>query len=832
YVKKHGPLSPANALNVVLQVARALEAAQAQQLLHRDIKPGNIMAVTNRVGSIDVKLIDFGLAKAPASESPDGAALTQRHDFVGSPAFASPEQCQMKPLDTRSDLYSLGVTLWYLLSGKLPFTGTVGEIMIAQVVTPPPFDQLAQIPESVVALLRRMLAKNRDERFQTPEELQLAVEATLTRLASDSDVTSVRFAARAATAPAPVVTESASEPEPIKPVAKAAEVSASSGLDAYLAVDVGTLTANRYRLIREEREGHGGRFFYADDQKALPEEPTEVGLKLIHPSIASDPSLLDLIENEIEMMRQATHPHLVRYRHLDRSVPGPWLVREWLHGFLLFELLRWCRSLNASELLMLLEPLPATLDFVSSQGFRLVDVSLQKIFLACPRDVPTEHFRDLARASATGWTNLRLRLNPLSLALLLQRDPPDRGHQTLVPVRRGLAQTAGELGGQARKAIRLFARLIYELLSGHAPAEKGGQTAYTPLPELNQAANSILQRACAGVEAMAMWRSCESFWNAFKDAIVAGSAVPLSQGYGATGLPGMPAPSFAAPTAPPPLPRPLPQAPIKRESIPDPLRQVTTKKPWVNSLGMTFIPVPGTKVLFSIWNVRVRDFETFVAETGYDATAGMFSMGRNDWQQRGANWRKPGFTQGPDHPVVGISWEDAGVFCRWVTSREQAAGRLPGGVCYRLPTDREWSIAVGLDEAAGGAPREKSGKLKEYPWGRHWPPPKGVGNYFGEEAKIGEEPSDWEPIKRFNDGWPRTSPVGSFPANRLGLFDMGGNVWEWCEDWYDFDRTHRVLRGASWTNRNPVSMLSSFRYHGKPDYRAASRGFRCVLAHR
>jgi formylglycine-generating enzyme required for sulfatase activity len=157
---------------------------------------------------------------------------------------------------------------------------------------------------------------------------------------------------------------------------------------------------------------------------------------------------------------------------------------------------------------------------------------------------------------------------------------------------------------------------------------------------------------------------------------------------------------------------------------------------------------------------------------------------------------------------------------------------LPREMYYRLPTDWEWSIAVGLEETAAGTPREKSGKLKEYPWGKQWPPPKGAGNYFGEEAKIGEEPSDWDPIKRFNDNWSRTSPVGSFSANRWGLFDLGGNVWEWCEDWYDLDRKQRVLRGASWSNRNPVSLLSSFRYYGQPDYRAASRGFRCVLARR
>jgi serine/threonine protein kinase len=121
FVAQHGPLPPATALRVVLQVAQALEAAQAHRLIHRDIKPGNVIAVTNRAGSLDVKLIDFGLAKGAGTEALDAARITRTQDFIGSPAFASPEQCEMEALDTRSDIYSLGVTLWYLLSGKRPF---------------------------------------------------------------------------------------------------------------------------------------------------------------------------------------------------------------------------------------------------------------------------------------------------------------------------------------------------------------------------------------------------------------------------------------------------------------------------------------------------------------------------------------------------------------------------------------------------------------------------------------------------------------------------------------------------------------------------------------
>jgi uncharacterized protein len=512
YVAQRGPLAPATALRVVLQVAQALAAAQAHQLIHRDIKPGNVMAVANRVGGLDVKLIDFGLATGTGTEALDAARITRTRDFVGSPAFASPEQCEMQTLDTRSDIYSLGVTLWYLLSGKRPFSGTVGQVLIAQVVKPPPFEQLAPVPQPVIAILERMLRKDRNERFQTPDELQEAVEAAAATLASEFGAVPERLEAEAGKTPWEAQAEPAMERQ-AEPVLLTAP--ASPLFDMYLAVEAGALAAKRYRLVSEEREGNGGRLFHAKDERATAGQPSEVVLKLVHPGIAADPALLDLLENEIGVIRQATHPHLVRYWRMELDTPGPWLVRDWVHGFLLFDLLRWRQSLSADELLELLGPLASAVDFVSSQGLRLVDVSVRKILVACPPEITPDKFPEFARGDARAWSRCRLLLNPLSLAPLLFGSRNGWDRQTIVPASRVLSMNRTQAGIKGAKAVRLYARLVYELLSGHASIQDANSQKYTPLPELDQAGNETLRRACVATDPA--HPNCEAFWKALKE---------------------------------------------------------------------------------------------------------------------------------------------------------------------------------------------------------------------------------------------------------------------------------------------------------------------------
>jgi serine/threonine protein kinase len=178
-VRRDGPLNAKRALEVAIQVTRALMAAAVHGLIHRDLKPSNIMLTTES----EVKVIDFGLVKA-ITDAGGEMDLTQG-EFVGTPTFASPEQFGSGPVDARSDIYSLGATLWFALTGLAPHSGktleeirdrkTRGELPVAQL-------DARKVPEPLVRLLRSTLAIDPGERPASARELMEALESCRRKL--------------------------------------------------------------------------------------------------------------------------------------------------------------------------------------------------------------------------------------------------------------------------------------------------------------------------------------------------------------------------------------------------------------------------------------------------------------------------------------------------------------------------------------------------------------------------------------------------------------------------------------------------------------------------
>ncbi len=214
------PLSLRDVLRVVRQTAGALDYAHRQGIVHRDIKPSNILLDT----AGQVKVADFGIAKV-AGQSTE---LTMAGSVMGSPQYLSPEQIRGEELDGRSDIFSLGVVLYELLSKTRPFNGETITTLVYQILhmEPPPISELRSVPARLETLLRRMLAKNRDERFAAASEIATEIatierelsDETLSAPASDLPLEPTRVMTRntgAAQPPAPQVPP----PPPAAPVA-------------------------------------------------------------------------------------------------------------------------------------------------------------------------------------------------------------------------------------------------------------------------------------------------------------------------------------------------------------------------------------------------------------------------------------------------------------------------------------------------------------------------------------------------------------------------------------------------------------------------------------
>ena len=174
-ITREGPLSLGRAVEIVRQVAGALDAAHGQGVIHRDLKSENIMLVSHN-GDEWAKVLDFGIAKIlqPVG-SPADAEITQANLVVGTPQYMSPEQCsQSGALDARSDVYSLGIIVHEMLTGKLPFTGeSATVVMMKQVQDLPPsvLESQSQLPAAVDRVIKRALAKQPIDRFQSAGEL-------------------------------------------------------------------------------------------------------------------------------------------------------------------------------------------------------------------------------------------------------------------------------------------------------------------------------------------------------------------------------------------------------------------------------------------------------------------------------------------------------------------------------------------------------------------------------------------------------------------------------------------------------------------------------------
>jgi serine/threonine protein kinase/tetratricopeptide (TPR) repeat protein len=188
YITQHGPLDAKLALEITIQITSALAAAHQAGLVHRDIKPANIILTRDSHGQITAKVIDFGLVKLTTGDVEDSSA-SEPGIFLGTPRYASPEQISCGAVDIRSDLYSVGVTLWQMLTKSAPFIGTPSEVAAQHLQAPLPISKLKYFPQPLVALLTHVLEKDPKDRPQTPDDLLAILRATQRNLTAPKSLT-------------------------------------------------------------------------------------------------------------------------------------------------------------------------------------------------------------------------------------------------------------------------------------------------------------------------------------------------------------------------------------------------------------------------------------------------------------------------------------------------------------------------------------------------------------------------------------------------------------------------------------------------------------------
>jgi serine/threonine protein kinase len=177
-VRKTGPLAAPRAVHIFSQVCDALGTAHKAGIIHRDVKPHNIMLVKHGDDPDYVKVIDFGIAKL--LEPSESSQLTATGDVFGTPQYMSPEQCRARPLDVRSDIYSLGCVMYASLTGTPPFTGDDPMQCMYKHANedPPGFPEGSDVPKPLQEAVLKALEKQPADRFQTMEQLKAAITGT------------------------------------------------------------------------------------------------------------------------------------------------------------------------------------------------------------------------------------------------------------------------------------------------------------------------------------------------------------------------------------------------------------------------------------------------------------------------------------------------------------------------------------------------------------------------------------------------------------------------------------------------------------------------------
>jgi serine/threonine protein kinase/formylglycine-generating enzyme required for sulfatase activity len=867
-IAKQGRLHTEHAMAITAHVCDALAYAHERGIIHRDIKPANIMVGYDGV----VKVADFGLAKMTQSQN---SGLTQSGMAMGTLHYMAPEALMLGAgVDHRADIYAVGVMLYQMLTGKIP-----------QGLFELPSLQVPGLDPRYDGIIGKALREDREVRYPSVQEMRRDLDAILTQpvvkveAAAEKAPAALTNRARPQLASGPSQRPPASLPRPAPP-----PKSSSSGLVAVVVVVAG---AAAFFFLGMDRPA-------PTDSLVLPQPGAENGMSPLAQSPEATPSSTDPVQatmdkpfvNTLGMkfvpvpgtevlfcIHETRRADYAAYAAGNAAVDASWKNPDFrgipvssgddhpVCNVSWDDAKSFCAWLGKKEGLSYRLPMDRewsmAVGIAANEPAGKTPVELHLMHLgsgvypwgtewpppkgagnfsdATTKQVfPLETLSSFIEGYSDGWAGTApvMSFKPNALGLFdlagniyeLCEDWTDE--KRLHRVVRGHSWNGGTtsaLLSSNRGSHAPNARIIrhgFRVVLNRAAklAADGGaasvSTASSSAPPTDPMTWTDMRDAFNAVrEARPALPIGPTTWTDTKGRSLTATFKAIASGNVLLDIAGKITPVALNTLSPESqkLARDLDAAQKLADAI-DPAK-ATKDKPLVNTLGMKFVPVPGTQVLFCIHETRKADYAAFFA-----ATPGVLGF-----------WQNPSYEGAPvsfadDHPVCNIRWQDCQDFCQWLSRKE--------GRTYRLPTDSEWSFAVGIGdrEDASLSPHLLSDRLTgEFPWGKEWPPPVGAGN-LGDSTMAAKFPKK-RSIPGYTDGFATTAPVMSFSPNRFGLYDLAGNVWEFCEDWCDETHTSRVIRGRNFDDGgdSSVPFLSSRRGRSPALNSHPTHGFRIVL---
>ncbi len=703
-IARHGPLTLDRVLELGTQICAALACMLANNVIHRDLKPDNIMLVKDEHGNEMVKVVDFGVAKILESN----ARLTRYQARIGSPVYSSPEQYLGKTVDHRTDLYSLGVIFYECLTGQVPFDSPNENELISAIVDkiPPRLDDiLVGFPSGMADLVQQLLAKNPNHRSSSAAE----VGKCLQRLRLDPQAQQVFRFNR-------------------KPEKRAAEAVAAS-MGEYAAISG----------------------FSSDELPAANKADKAV------PSQNSLAAFAKSAGNFGDLKRARATNGAAKARAKQRKTFKVWQSALITAAFICAaSFLTWA---------ILREP--------AAQAFAMQQM---RHFLNLADRFVTE--KELSTGSAPPPETGRAAVNLVQQANAAPTNPANAGAPAANTLAKSEDTAPAPVNNSAISQIAAQPAAANKLEPGNRP----------------QMARTMASRESGNVTGGG---------NARTKNLLASRQL----------FSNVPAPSEATAVATSAIPERmvLIQARANRGNL----------SPDQNGQGAP--EVSFGDFLIGRYEVTNREYLAFVEATGKHYPEWMDPKSKYHYLTGTDGFYKQ-LGQGlydPNHPVVGVSWEDAVEYCNWLSQNS--------ALKYRLPTEEEWEIAA------------RSGRSnRKYSWGDGVPQITNGGNIADESLK--KVFPDWPVIWRdYDDRYAFTAPVGKFGANAAGVCDMTGNVWEWCSGWFAPKNpqnqngaavpisTERVIRGGSWSDTATKLQISNRRGIA-PTFRSNNLGFRVAAS--